>query len=206
MGLTEKQEALIQPYRDEWLSMAFSTEPADRPRAEAGIREWYQMNGMKSPKIEWRDSLVAMADKGESRVNGSVAHIKVPSWQHMWHRVWENVWSHVFMNSVESSPNFESVNYKNCFHGQHNAHWLSYYDFADKVLGDKSKVSEYGCRMEIAKSAGWWLPHEDICLVSERPCELHLNNIGKLHCDNGPAIKYPDGWELWFQNGVLVKK
>ena len=33
---------------------------------------------------------------------------------------------------------------------------------------------------------------------------LHRNDAGRLHCENGPALAYPDGFSIWSINGVRV--
>jgi hypothetical protein len=57
--------------------------------------------------------------------------------------------------------------------------------------------------MSLSKNSGWVWGTEDIAIISETPRVLKIQN-GQLHCDNGPAIQYSDGWSLWFLNGVAV--
>jgi hypothetical protein len=57
---------------------------------------------------------------------------------------------------------------------------------------------------QIANSAGWFLPHEKICWVSERHNILHRDARGRLHNISGPALAYPDGWSLYRYHGVTV--
>ena len=58
----------------------------------------------------------------------------------------------------------------------------------------------------IAEHANWFLPHENICWISERHNICRLNNNGVRHCDGGPAIQYPDGFSIWALNGVRVSQ
>jgi hypothetical protein len=60
------------------------------------------------------------------------------------------------------------------------------------------------CR--IAKSAGWWLPCQNICWISERHSVLERDERGRLHCASGPAVAYPDGWSIWAWHGVRVDR
>ena len=34
----------------------------------------------------------------------------------------------------------------------------------------------------------------------------YSNSLGQLHRDEGPAIIYPSGTELWYQNGALHRE
>ena len=56
----------------------------------------------------------------------------------------------------------------------------------------------------ICKSAGWFLPHEKICWVSERHCVVRQDDRRRIHCEDGPAIAYPDGWAIYAVHGVRV--
>ena len=40
--------------------------------------------------------------------------------------------------------------------------------------------------------------------MTEKPTAIHLNSDGDLHNFNGAALVYPDGWELFYFNGVSV--
>ena len=55
----------------------------------------------------------------------------------------------------------------------------------------------------IAKSANWFIPHKNICWISERHDVCKLKD-GKIHANGGPAIHYPDGFSIWALNGVRV--
>ena len=67
----------------------------------------------------------------------------------------------------------------------------------------QSQVERLSGIINLCRSAGWALPHEKICWVSERHNILHHAD-GLLHCETGPALAYPDGWSLWRIGGVAV--
>ena len=54
----------------------------------------------------------------------------------------------------------------------------------------------------IAKSAGWIVPHEHVCWIAERPETLCTDTHGRLHCADGPALRYRDGWSVYSWKGV----
>ncbi|GAB2628515.1 hypothetical protein Aab01nite_21960 [Paractinoplanes abujensis] len=57
MRLTPEQEALAAAIEDQWLAAAVDTTPADRPAAEAGVREAYRRAGLTAPeRIFWLGS------------------------------------------------------------------------------------------------------------------------------------------------------
>jgi hypothetical protein len=58
----------------------------------------------------------------------------------------------------------------------------------------------------LAQHAGWFLPHEKICWVSERHSILHRDEQGRLHCETGPALGYPDKFSIWAWHGTRVSQ
>ncbi|MGW8324130.1 MAG: DUF6745 domain-containing protein [Desulfobacterales bacterium] len=110
--------------------------------------------------------------------------------------VWDSVWASV-RDSVRDSVWDSSV------YGQHEVHWLGFYDYFNNVLKLELQTEKLAGLWMIAQSAGWFLPHENICWISERHDVCKLKN-GIIHCDGGPAIHYPDGFSVWALNGVRV--
>jgi hypothetical protein len=52
--LTDEQRARCSEFADQWTKIALCTDPADRPRAEAAIREIYRQGGLQPPStIVW---------------------------------------------------------------------------------------------------------------------------------------------------------
>jgi hypothetical protein len=58
---------------------------------------------------------------------------------------------------------------------------------------------------ELARAANWYLPHKQICWISERHNVVRLNSRNRLHCETGPALAYPDGWSIFALNGIRMK-
>jgi hypothetical protein len=89
--------------------------------------------------------------------------------------------------------------------GQHEAGWLAVVAYFADVCGLAEQCTEAEGLSLLARSAGWALPRSEICWVSERPRALRRDEGGRLHCEWGPALIYPDGWELYFWRGVPVR-
>jgi hypothetical protein len=60
----------------------------------------------------------------------------------------------------------------------------------------------YDASSRLAQSAGWALAYEHVCWLSERPSVLRLDGQGRLHCADGPALAFPDGWRLHCHAGT----
>ncbi len=57
---------------------------------------------------------------------------------------------------------------------------------------------------DLAMSAGWAIVFPDVAFMVDRPSALHLDDQGRLHCEDGPAIAYRDGWGLFRWHGFTV--
>ncbi|GAA0669065.1 hypothetical protein GCM10010193_21210 [Kitasatospora atroaurantiaca] len=84
--------------------------------------------------------------------------------------------------------------------GQHDAPWLAAFDAAGELDG----LDGLGGPAEVARSAGWWWPYEQVVLLSERPTELHRDEAGRLDRADGPALAYADGFALHAWRGMPV--
>ena len=61
------------------------------------------------------------------------------------------------------------------------------------------------------KSCGWWWPHSDFVVACDRPEFIRREQVAqrgygshRLHAEDGPAIRWRDGWALWYWHGVQV--
>ncbi|MFC4011629.1 DUF6745 domain-containing protein [Nonomuraea purpurea] len=75
--------------------------------------------------------------------------------------------------------------------GQHDAPWLSAFDGLDGLK-------------RVAERAGWWWPYERVAIVTRRPIEVHLDDLGRLHRADGPALAFADGFALHAWHGMPV--
>ena len=58
----------------------------------------------------------------------------------------------------------------------------------------------------LVSSVGWTWWHENVLVLSDRPKTLKRDDQGRLHCENGPALEYRDGWALHYWHGVSIPK
>jgi len=90
-----------------------------------------------------------------------------------------------------------------CF-GANDAGWLSFYSFVKNELKIEG-IEDIVPLLEFAEVCGWYYPMDELCILCERPSEIHIED-GKVHCENGPAILFRDGHSLYYLNGVKVSK
>ena len=87
--------------------------------------------------------------------------------------------------------------------GSHDAGWLSFYRFFRDECGLECTEPLRGL-WEIAESCGWWAPYRGVAILQERHCVLRRDPEGRIHCEDGPAIAYPDGWSIYAWHGTRV--
>ncbi|MGA2875516.1 MAG: DUF6745 domain-containing protein [Nitrososphaerales archaeon] len=92
----------------------------------------------------------------------------------------------------------------NSVYGQHDANWLGFYDYFNNVIRLGRQTEKLKGLWMISQAAGWYIPHENICWISERHDVCKLNRSGKIHSEKGPAIHYPDGFSVYALNGIRV--
>jgi hypothetical protein len=89
-------------------------------------------------------------------------------------------------------------------YGQHDANWLAFYKFFQAECGLSKETDKLEGLWELCRSAGWALPHEHICWVSERHSVVARDEQGRLHNLRGPALEYPDGFAIYAAHGVRL--
>jgi hypothetical protein len=73
------------------------------------------------------------------------------------------------------------------------------------VLGWKGDtLSKLAVNEDLVKSCGWVWWHQNVLAISDRPKHLSRDEVGRLHCENGPSIQYRDGWALYNWHGVSI--
>jgi hypothetical protein len=88
--------------------------------------------------------------------------------------------------------------------------YLTYYrDHARDTAGEQTweRLDAY----EDAMSASWVHPWTTHAVISDRPSTIRLEQVGprgwgshRLHCADGPALQWRDGWALHYWHGVRV--
>ncbi|GCD95795.1 DUF6745 domain-containing protein [Embleya hyalina] len=91
--------------------------------------------------------------------------------------------------------------------GQHDAAWLAAFDGLRRCfprLDAAPSATALDAVAEVARSAGWWWPYENVVLVAERPTLLHRDESARLHNGEGAALAFPDGFALHAWRGMPV--
>jgi len=86
----------------------------------------------------------------------------------------------------------------------HALGWVAPYFFIRDAWGLERETDALQGLALLAGNAGWVVPHQHTCWLSERHRVLKYDARGRLHSDKGPALSYPDGWAHYSWKGVEV--
>lgn len=190
--LTPKQEQQLIEFRDKWLEVGTSCEPADWKRAEAAITKMYEKVGYDPPEfVHVRSPLEAVL---------FLSDVKVEDFKKMTHEA--------------RAPIMQAArdHVQNAWWGQTDGYWIAFYLFARDYLGveyEQEHSDSLDLWAEIAQSICWWWPGEKVCIISDRPEEIHWEpdvEQPRLHNADGPALSFRDGWALYRWFGMPVPK
>jgi hypothetical protein len=239
----------MHEFRDKWIAIGLSTEPANRREAEVAVVKSYALVGLPTPKIVWCDSPLSQGltyailtsqkltvrdsvrDSVRALVRASVwDSVRASVWDSVrasvWDSVGDSVWDSVRASVLDSvgalvrasvldsvgalvrDSVWDSVrdSVRASVYGQHDAGWLSFYDYFSEVVGLTNQIETLQGLIALAKHAGWALPCRNTCWVSERHTTLNRDDAGRLHSEDSPAVGYPDGWSIYAWHGVRVPK
>src|SRR5262245_36080476 len=252
----------LKAYLDRWAVVRMSCGAADRPAAEAGIRQAYAAVGLAPPDhIVWCGGPMEIAKRlATASPDAPIGNnVQTAGWEKVRDKVgtlseifWKEVviaasefsrhgtvrsalGEHAKCTLVSNAVNRAVVNAVDAYlcrfsvRARHLAmRWrglpqlLPRSTFEDIAIGPEQLASVgisryshdvlpgaalmrpmYGI-WQIAKSAGWIVPHKRVCWVSARPSLLVVDTAARLHCPDGPALQYPDGWSFYAWRGVEV--
>lgn len=86
--------------------------------------------------------------------------------------------------------------------GSQEATWLSYYDYYKNETDIKLNDIDY--MIDIAMNSGWVYLSTEHAIIQDRPLVLKFDEQNRSHCQDGPAIQYADGFEVYSWHGVTV--
>jgi hypothetical protein len=93
----------------------------------------------------------------------------------------------------------------NFMFGCHDAAWLSYYSYMKEVVGLECCEKLDGL-YDLASCCGWLSVYEDVVVFQHPPESIKMDDANRIHCEDGPAIRYRDGTEVYAWHGTRVPK
>jgi len=207
-SLTPKQIASLPVWRGYWQRMLCNTAPADRTAAERALENVHRAWRQPVPKFSWLVSPRGVEPEILQREREPLMSLSVPGFLHdpvRWASLTGSpVWLRVFAAVAPTAagprrwaplPPLRLLQ-RLCVH----AFFRVVVDppFADEAsrLMDEWLLAVRAC--------GWFWRQDGVCWLCERPATIHLDVDGQLHHPAQPAVRFRDGFELYYWHGTEV--
>ena len=86
----------------------------------------------------------------------------------------------------------KDVSYDDFYWGRHEAGNMGFYDFFLNEVKTPG-IEKMQLLIDACKELGWTLFYDTDVIVSECPCEVHIDDQSRLHNVKGPAVRFTDG-------------
>ncbi len=180
--MTDSLQKDVEELAPKWLGLikaGWKTEPADRPRAEEIIRKLYTLTPEFDgpvPEIVWADSPYAAIKYMVDRYGESEGETAL-----------------TIIANVSILGN------------QHGC-WASPSLLPDDEVYEGVYADFFQAAQELTHYCGWVWLYQEICVVSERHSTVKLDDHKpqRLHCEDGPALTFPDETAIYAIHGVQV--
>ena len=232
--LTDSQIADVQRVRDEWMQIGLSTERCNRPAAEAAVRAAYRAAGIEDPQVVvWMDSPLGgmlatafvrelksdqLGDQLWGQLRGQLrsqlwGQLDGPLRSQLWGQLGGHLRSHLrsqlwLGGHLRSHLRSQLGDQLGDQLGQEispwwDCYWLACMTCALPLAGldnsDRLDALADACRL-----TGWWWPMRGAAVLTDRPTTLRVDQLRRLHCEDGPALAYADGCTLHSWHGTTV--
>ena len=185
--LTPEQEVALSAHRAEWFAIATSTEPADRPRAEAAARELAELGGVHVQQVVWtntpeegtriwRESLTAWlsASLRASLSAWLSASLRDSLWESLWASLRASLWASLSASLWESLRD-------SLWNSLRESPWVAWYEFGAQLGVEYEPEAQHKLRLtsELLRSCFACWVGIGVIVLCERPATADVRD-GKL--------------------------
>jgi hypothetical protein len=79
-----------------------------------------------------------------------------------------------------------------------------YLDWLFNCLNCKHDIALWDLFESLLTECGWIFPFEKVCIISDRPIEIHFDDEKRLHAEGKPALVFSDGSYNYAHHGVKI--
>jgi len=119
----------------------------------------------------------------------------------LWSQLSSQLWSQLSSQLVNGDLHQELW-----FIGGWDRFWLAFYEFARRIgmkLAPKL-TAHFDAYQEYADTCGVAYFYPQVAFVSDRPERISFDSARRLHADDGPALKFRDGYSVYAWKGMRV--
>ena len=197
--LTPEQEAQCPIYAQKWIDIGINTDRVKYDRALDIVND-VQEHLLQKP----RTPVILVDDPIEAWIACHFANTGVPV-----NQILAKV-DEFYATPKKDRMKLESFSTPYLV-GSFDASIWSFYDYCQQVLGVdyKDKTENFNI-WKATSELGMIFPFDHVCIVSQKPMTIKLNENRVAHCDGGPAIEYAgrgngiSNIKIFMLNGVRV--
>lgn len=224
--LTDAHRARFPEYVERYTALGLSCEPADKPRAERGIRAHYECAKIPCPQaFVWVSSPIvlsfaapiaaALIERGRPVADSALPGLINQTLRSATPAIRAAVVEAVLAAGATRPDGGDGEGLSTVLRetvrtswDRHNggAWWISFVAWAVFVRDELGGDIPIGPREDTDSSCGWWWPHKEFVMICDRPAEIHRDVDGRLHSPTGPAIAWRDGWGIYAWRGTRVPR
>ncbi|MFZ3064220.1 MAG: DUF6745 domain-containing protein [Nitrospirota bacterium] len=218
--LTEEQKKMIPVYANKWTKIGLSTEPLKG--YEETINLFYEkiLNKKRPTKIilfssPLQISKLVMEQTGKQINKELRQQTEVQVWERVMGQVIEQIRKQISEQVIEQIIEQVAMKIRQVSQLRQlysiepytkallAGGYIAVYDYLNQVLDIQYPENWFVYKKIIELDLVY--PFNDICIILDRPEQVSMKN-GVLHNEAGMAIKYRDGWGVYYLNGVRVTK
>lgn len=174
--LTPEQEIALEEKRKDWLAVGLDTRPVDLEKAIEAIKLAYNLAKLKEPKHFYH---VASPDAAVKLLQSDE------------------------LVAILGAKKTKGEILNQMIYGSFDAYWLAFYSFFRDIIGVEDCKKLDGL-FALARVAGWTNVFEDVVVFQDRPISIKFDDQDRLHCADGPALGYSDGYGIFMWHNVRV--
>ena len=218
--LTSEQEFALVEFREQWLKIGRSTGASNLDIAIPIINDFYVRQGKTAPYI-WRVNSPMMAqliihflranlyDNLRDNLSDNLSdnlydNLSENPYDNLRDNLRDNLYANLYANLSETKIPYTPT----WLWGAHDSYWIAFYLFvAQYVKTDIYSHENYDLLQQwskLSESIFWWYPFDGICIISDRPESYGLDERGRLHSEDGMAMRFSDGYGFYAWHGVRV--
>jgi Domain of unknown function (DUF6745) len=100
-------------------------------------------------------------------------------------------------------PGHSGIGHLPCIYYDYRFEQLFRHDCLLSICGEQASVAYDGLRRTVQHAGPWW-PFANAAILCDRPRDAHRDSERRLHRENGPAVTFGNGVELFAWHGSWV--
>jgi Domain of unknown function (DUF6745) len=100
-------------------------------------------------------------------------------------------------------PGHSGIGHMPCIYYDYRFEQLFRHDCLLSICGEQSSLAYDGLRRTVQHAGPWW-PFANAAILCDRPRDAHRDSERRLHRENGPAVTFRNGVELFAWHGSWV--